>query len=370
MKAALAAVALALVAAAPAHGADARLTRIGTFHSPVHVASPPEDASRIFVVERAGRVRLVLDGRVQRRPFLDIRRDVRASFEQGLLSIAFAPDYARSGRFYVHYSDRGGDIRVREFRRSTEQLARRSSGRTVLRIEHSRHPNHYGGQLQFGPDGLLYISTGDGGGAGNPLRTAQNRQSLLGKILRIDPRRRGRRPYTTPRTNPFRGRSGRPEVYAYGLRNPWRFSFDRARGDIVIGDVGQNRFEEIDFERRGGARGANFGWNVFEGRSRFRAGSAPGHEPPVLQRSHAAGWCSIIAGHVVRDPRLPALAGRFLYGDFCRAEISSVLLGSRGARSDRGTGLRVDAPSSFGEDAAGRVYVASLRGPVHRLDPR
>ena len=342
---------------------------MGRFASPVHVAAAPGDPRRLFIVERRGRVRVVRDGTKLRRPFLDISQLVLSGDEQGLLSIAFAPDYPTSRRFYVYFSDRRGDIRVREYRRlsASADRADRSSGRTLLRIPHRRFPNHYGGQLQFGPDGLLYIATGDGGGAGNPLRTAQRTSSLLGKILRIDPRRRRRRPYAIPRTNPFRRPGARREVYAYGLRNPWRFSFDRETGDLAIADVGQYEVEEVNFVRRGGGRGANFGWNVFEGTRRYRRGSAPGHDPPVLVKRSAAGWCSIIGGYVVRDPDLPSLRGRYVYGDFCREELRSVRLRPGGADDDRGTGLRVPSLSSFGEDGAGRVYAASLEGPVYRL---
>jgi glucose/arabinose dehydrogenase len=369
-----AALVLAAAVAAPESAAaapDARLARVGTFRSPVFVTAPPGDERRLLVVERSGRIRVVRDGRPLRRPFLDIRRSVLSSYEQGLLSLAFAPDYATSGRFYVYFSNRSGDIRLREYGRSaaSEDQADPGSGRTVLAIPHRRYANHYGGQLQFGPDGLLYVSTGDGGGSGNPLGTAQRRSSLLGKILRIDPRRRGSRPYSVPGSNPFHGGGARREVYAYGLRNPWRFSFDRETGAIAIGDVGQDHVEEIDFAPRGGAGGANFGWNRFEGRRRFRGGGAPGHRPPVLEKSHAAGWCSIIGGYVVRDPQLPALAGRYVYGDFCRSELRSVELRPAGAGGDRGSGVRVPGLSSFGEDALGRVYAASLEGPVYRLEP-
>jgi hypothetical protein len=234
--------------------------------------------------------------------------------------------------------------------------------------------NHNGGLLLFGPDGRLYIGTGDGGGAGDrhgSIGNAQDLSSPLGKILRIDPRRSGSRPYTVPASNPFVGRSGaRPEVYSYGLRNPWRFSFDRRTGDLAIGDVGQGAWEEISFVRRGDGRGANFGWRPFEGNARFAEGErAPGHVRPVITLSHGDGNCSVTGGVVVRDRRVP-IRGRYVFGDFCKGEILSAKLRRPRARGLRRTGLQVDGLSSFGEDARGRVHVVSLNGPVFRLARR
>jgi glucose/arabinose dehydrogenase len=349
-----------------------RLQRIGSFESPVYVTSPPGDRTRRFVVEQEGRVMVVRHGRAQ--PFLDIRDQVTAGGEQGLLSIAFAPDYADSGRFYAYYTDRSGDQRIVELRRRDADHADAGSERLVLRMADSES-NHNGGLLLFGPDGLLYVGTGDGGGGGDRhgrRGNAQNLGSLLGKILRIDPRAGGGRPYQVPASNPFTGRSGaRGEIYAYGLRNPWRFSFDRRTGDLAIGDVGQNEFEEIDFVRRGEGRGANFGWRPFEGRSRYTPGeSAPGHVRPVIVRSHSDGNCSITGGVVVRDRRLAGLRGRYVFGDFCKGRIQSARLSAGRARGVRRTSLRVSSLSSFGEDAQGRVYAVSLNGPVYRLVPR
>jgi glucose/arabinose dehydrogenase len=252
-----------------------REVRVGSFKVPVYVTAPPGDPSRVMVVERGGRIRVVKDGVVLPRPFLDIRRHVRSANEQGLLSMAFAPDYSHSGLFYVYFTDRAGDQRVVEFRRRGADRAAAGSARLVLRMADDNR-DHNGGQLAFGPDHLLYIGTGDGGGVGDPhgaRGNAQNLRSLLGKILRIDPRARRGRAYSVPAQNPFRGRRGaRGEIYAYGLRNPWRFSFDRLTGDLAIGDVGQARWEEIDFARRGRARGANFGWRAFEGARATRPG--------------------------------------------------------------------------------------------------
>lgn len=349
-----------------------RLVRIGSFDSPTYVTAPPGDRRRVFVVEQPGTIRVVRDGRVVRRPFLDIRRDVSAGGERGLLSMAFAPDYARSRRFYVYFTDNSGHTRVQELRRS-RRSADRADRRTRRQVLFQRQPfaNHNGGQLQFGPDGLLYIGLGDGGGSGDPQGNGQDLGTFLGKILRIDPRRSGRRAYTVPSTNPFVDRRGaRPEIYAYGLRNPWRFSFDRSTGDLTIADVGENEVEEVNFLREGRGRGANFGWNVFEGRRRFSDGEAPGHVPPVLQQFHSQGNCSITGGYVVRDRSLGSLLGRYVYGDFCRARVRSVRLRSGRASGDRSTGLKVSSLSSFGEDARGRVYAASLEGPVYRLAAR
>jgi glucose/arabinose dehydrogenase len=351
-----------------------RLQSIGRFRSPVYVTAPPGDRRRLFVVEQAGRIMVLVGGRKRSTPFLDIRGQVTSGGEQGLLSVAFAPDYASSGRFYVYFTDRAGDQRVVEYQRASATRADAGSARLVLRMNDSEG-NHNGGLLLFGPDRHLYIGTGDGGGAGDEhgaRGNAQNLGALLGKILRIDPAQAGRAPYTIPGDNPFRGRSGaRGEVYSYGLRNPWRFSFDRRTGDLAIGDVGQDAVEEIDFVRRGKGRGANFGWRPFEGRSRYRSGeSAPGHVLPVIARTHGAGWCSITGGVVVRDRSLAGLRGRYLFGDICKPRIYSAKLSAGRATSVRRTSLRVSSVSSFGEDARGRVYAVSLNGPVYRLVPR
>ncbi len=360
------------VAAAPARegvsaaAAPAKLVRVGDFHRPIFVTAPPGDPERAFVVERAGRIRIVRDGEVLSRDFLDIHGDVSRGGERGLLSMAFDADYAKNRRFYVYYSNRHGDIRLREFRASASNpnVADPRSGRTLLSIRHPKL-NHYGGQLQTGPDGYLYVSTGDGGCCGNPYHSAQNVRDLRGKILRIDPVGGGR--YRIPRGNPYKRRR---EVFAYGLRNPWRFSFDRANGAFVLGEVGQDKFEEVDYRRRGRLRGSNFGWSVFEGNSRYSPGSARRHVRPVLTRTHRSGWCAIVGGYVMRDPRIPQLRGRYLYGDLCKREIRSVALGSGRARGDAGTGMTVNPLVSFGEDGLGRVYAVSLLGPVYRVDPR
>jgi len=350
-----------------------RLAPVGRFEQPVYVAGAPGDAKRVFVVEQSGRIRVVRDRRTLARPFLDLSQEVSLGSERGLLSMAFAPDYQRSGKFYVYFTDRQGDIRVQELRRSRSSADRadRRTRRQLLRVEHSAFDNHNGGQLQFGPDRMLYVGLGDGGGGGDPRGNGQNLGTLPGKLLRIDPRPEGTKPYRIPAGNPFVGRSGaRDEVYSYGLRNPFRFSFDRRTGDLVIGDVGQDRVEEIDFVRRGRGAGANFGWNAFEGSARFAPGTAPGHIPPVIERPHSEGNCAIIGGYVVRDRALRGLFGRYVYGDFCLGRVRSALLDARAARGDRALPLRVPELSSFGEDSRGRVYATSLSGRVYRLAPR
>jgi glucose/arabinose dehydrogenase len=363
------AVAAAVLAGSSAEARAISLVRVGSFSAPVEVAAPAGERNRVFVAEQEGRIRILKGRRKLARPFLDIRSDVAAGGERGLLSVGFSPDYARDGRFYVYYTARDGDIRVEELRRSANpDRADRSSRRALLTIEHSRFPNHNGGHLEFGPDGLLYISVGDGGGAGDTLRSGQDLGTLLGKILRIDPRAAAGRPYGVPPSNPFVGRSdARPEVYAYGLRNPFRFSFDRATGDLAIGDVGQAQVEEVDFVRRGRGRGANFGWNRFEGTRRFSSGSAPGHVPPVLQLLHANGACSVIGGYVVRDRSLRGLYGRYVYGDHCLRRLRSARLRPGRASEKRVLGLSVRDLSSFGLDGRGRLYAVSLAGPVYRF---
>ena len=356
--------------ATPAARPGLRLQRVGTFEDPVYVTAPRGDRRRIFVVEQGGRVRVVRDGRKVDRPFLDVSDRIASGGERGLLSLAFAPDYASSGRFYVYYTAPDGDIRIVEYRRASAERADHGSARLVLSVSHPAS-NHNGGLLLFGPDGLLYTGLGDGGGGGDlhgSRGNGQNLGTLLGKILRFDPRREGSRAYGVPSSNPFAGRSGaRPEVYAYGLRNPWRFAFT-PRGHLVVADVGQGEVEEVSIIRRAGA---NLGWRVWEGRSRYTSGeAAPGHVPPVIQRFHSDGNCSITGGVVVRDPVLSALRGRYVFGDFCRGRIESARLSNGRARDVRETRLEVDALSSFGEDARRRVYVTSLNGPVYRLVPR
>ena len=333
------------------------------------------------MVERRGviRVRNLSGGATG--ALLDIRSIVRgapdsdAGNEQGLLSLAFAPDYASSRYFYVLFTNRDGDVEIDEFQRSLADPARADpeSRRTVLTIPHRFAQNHNGGQLNFGPGGLLFASIGDGGRQDPPGEQARNLDVLLGKLLRIDPRPHAGQAYRVPPSNPFVGRPGRDEIYAYGLRNPFRFSFDGGR--LAIGDVGQRSFEEVDFLRAGDALGANFGWPQYEGFEPFDE-SRPGPDPPTFPAhtyAHDPG-CSVIGGYVIRDPSLTGLVGRYLYTDFCSGELRTFLprLNEQGEfRSfrDRTVGLTLIQPTTFGVDAAGRIYVAELSGEVSRLEP-
>jgi glucose/arabinose dehydrogenase len=350
-----------------------RLAEIGSFEAPLFVAQPPGERRDLYVVELGGRVILIDDGDVSPEPFLDISNEVTAVGEQGLLSIAFAPDYQSSGRFYVHFTDLEGDARIQEFRRSESdpRVADPETRRQLFAIDDS-YPNHNGGLLLFGPDDKLYIGLGDGGAPADAERNGQDLGTLFGKILRIDPLPSGDRPYGIPRSNPFAGQEGaRPEIYAYGLRNPWRFSFDRLGGALSIGDVGQDVFEEVDLVAGSQAAGANFGWSAFEGEEPFNSDQeAPGHVPPVLTYPPEGSNCAVTGGYVVRDEALRSLYGRYLYADFCAGELRSFTARpGEEAEDDRALGLQVPQLSSFAEDRRGRIYVTSLDGPVYRLAP-
>ena len=362
-------VSLLLVAiVAPSADGRTKKRRIGNFSEPVYVAGAPGYRKLIFVVERRGTVRVMKRGHKLRHPFLDIRSLVDNGFlEQGLLSIAFPPDYKRSKRFYVFFTDNQGDLRIEEYRRRSATRARRGSRRLLLEIRHRINDNHDGGQLQF-LGHLLYISTGDGGSGGDPPNNAQNKDSLLGKILRIDPRNPpGQAAYSVPADNPFVGRAGRDEVFSYGLRNPYRFSFRRGHGGpfIVIGDVGQDQFEEIDYARVGAARGANFGWDAFEGFSQYTGANSGTPDPggttkPILAYGRNRG-CSVIGGYV--------LGRRYFYSDFCDGQVRTLVPKPGGARHDKPVGVQVDSPSSFGLDSRHRLYLCSVEGPVYRILP-
>ncbi|HEV7460648.1 MAG TPA: PQQ-dependent sugar dehydrogenase [Solirubrobacteraceae bacterium] len=388
------AIVAAALAVAPAHAdvtaaGSLRLAPIGSFNSPTYVTGPPGDPSRVVVVQKGGTIRMVRSGVTLPAPFLSVA-GVHDAGEQGLLSLAFAPDYATSGRLYVYSNDATScdssgancDVRIDEYRSGGAGADAVDPGtrRLVLRIDHKEFQNHDGGQLQFGPDGFLYIGVGDGGGGGDSAHgNGQNRDVLLGKILRIDPRASGPAPYTSPSSNPFVGPTiGADQVWAYGLRNPWRFSFDRLTGDLVIGDVGESRHEEIDFQAAGFGGGANYGWNLYEGFERTGSG---GPQPtdyvrPVFTYDHVGGNCAITGGYVARDTALPELAGRYVYADGCAGVMHSLVLGSGRASNDGPVGdpangaaapLTVSQLDSFGEDAACRLYVVSISGPVYRL---
>jgi glucose/arabinose dehydrogenase len=348
------------------------LEKLGDFQAPLFVAQPPGEDEDLYVVQQGGQlIRLEPDGSTS--VFLDIAGEITAGGEQGLLSVAFAPDFQRSGLFYVDYTDTAGDTRVVEYRTGADGSADPSSRRELLRIDQP-FANHNGGLLLFGPDDKLYIGTGDGGSAGDPDRNGQDLSTLLGKILRIDPRPSGPSgppgdlPYAVPADNPFVSSSdARGEIWAYGLRNPWRFSFDAGRGWLAIGDVGQDSLEEIDLVADGS--GANFGWSAFEGDERFNDDQqAPDAVAPALTYPREGDNCSVTGGYVVRDRDLPSLFGRYLYGDFCAGELRS-FSAEPGARAsdDRALGVSVESLSSFGTDNDGAIYATSLSGPVYRL---
>jgi glucose/arabinose dehydrogenase len=387
----LVAVAFAGAGAVPA-GAQVSLLQVGSFAQPTYATAPPGDVDRLFVVQKGGRIALVKGGVTT--TFLDLTSKVKSSGnEQGLLSMAFAADYATSGTFYVYYTappasgSTGSDLTVEAYQRADADRGDPASARLVLSIPHRMFDNHNGGQLQVGPDGLLWIGTGDGGNGNDSLGNAQKtdpswndaaagHDARLGKLLRVDPRPGPTRPgcdghCTIPAGNPG---FAQPEIWAYGLRNPWRYSFDRVTGDLVIGDVGQETWEEVDVAPAPGlGGGANYGWNTYEGLhprgSTTPAGSPPGITMPVLEKAHAApdGFASIAGGYVVRDPALPDLLGRYLYADTYLGDIRAVTLGPGGATEDAATGLHVSTLASFGQDACGRIYAVSLDGPVYRL---
>ena len=357
----------------PGDGKDGvKLTEIGSFSKPVYVTQPPGQHDDLFVVEQEGTIKAIHDGKTLAKPFLDLSDKVDTSdVERGMLSMAFSPDYAKSGLFYVFYTGAGGDNHIAEFHRSGDDplVADPGSERNVMTIEHSEYGNHNGGLLLFGPDGDLYIGVGDGGGGGDQDRRAQDLSTPLGKILRIDPTAQGGKPYGIPKDNPFAGQSGaRPEIFELGLRNPWRFSFDR-NGAMLIGDVGQDRFEEVDYLPRSAQGGANLGWSAYEGPARFNEDQqAPRAIKPVHFYGREGG-CSITGGYVVRDPALPSLYGRYLYGDYCLGELHSFTPATGKVTDDRPLGETVSGLSSFGVDDAGHVYATSLEGPVYRIDP-
>jgi glucose/arabinose dehydrogenase len=373
--AAFAVCAVILCAAAPTHAAPAAsVVSLGNFDNPLYIAVAPGQPKLLFVVEQPGRIRVLRNERKLGQPFLDISGLVNFDGERGLLSVAFAPDYDSSGRFYVAFNNHTGDIELDEFKRSADSATRadRSSRRRVLTIRHRGASNHNGGQLQFGPrDGLLYMSTGDGGNLTPPGDPARNLHSLLGKILRINPLPSGKRAYTIPSSNPFIDRDARKEIYAYGLRNPWRFSFDDTR--LIIADVGQSTEEEVNFLATKNVAGVNFGWPQYEGNDVFD-NSRPGPDPatfPMFTYDHDKGACAIIGGYVMHDPNLPALEGRYIYGDLCTGDVRTFVphVGSQKATRDRTTGIVLPSLSGFGQGFDGVIYLAQISGEVWRLAP-
>jgi glucose/arabinose dehydrogenase len=318
------------------------------FEQPVYVAQPKSEPGRLYVVERPGRILTLAGGK--RRTFLDIRSRVESGYtEQGLLSVAFHPGYARNHLFYVYYTNKTGDIEIDSLR-SRAGRAVLSTRKRLLVINHRANDNHDGGQLQFGPDGRLYAGTGDGGSGGDPPDNSQNLSRRLGKLLRLN--------------------RGRWQIYAYGLRNPWRFTFDRANGDLYIGDVGQGSWEEIDYRPHGANGLVNYGWSAYEGLSSYnpsRLNRAGTLVKPVQVFSHAGGNCSVTGGYVYRGSAVPAEKGRYFYGDYCTGILWSLRIsGGRAVDNRRETGV-IPQLSSFGQAANGELYAVSLEGKLYRL---
>ena len=357
--------------------ASARLVKVADVSVPVAMAVRSGDDS-IYVAEKSGRVRRVPRGQTSNpgategTAVLDLSGDVSSGSEQGLLGLTFSPD---GGRLYVNYTDRAGDTRVVEYR-FADGRADTGSRRELLFVDQP-FANHNGGQVSFGPDGKLYIGLGDGGSGNDPQNRAQNLGDLLGKLLRIDPAPSGDLPYTIPSDNPFVGRSGaRGEIWMYGLRNPWRFSWDRRTGDLWIGDVGQNAIEEVDFLAGAAPAGTNFGWPLLEGSRRNKGSNPDGAVLPLFEYGHDEG-CSVTGGHVYRGSKVAALRGIYVYGDACSGRVWG-LVQSGGQQTGQGE-IQLDgadqaggqsglAVASFGEDAAGELYLLNLGGGLFRFE--
>ena len=335
---------------------------------PLDLASPAGD-QRLFILEQPGVIRIVQEGNLLPDPFLDIQSKIRSTgSEQGLLGIAFHPDYASNGFFYLNYTDTQGDSVIARYTVSAQDANRgdANSEQILLRVDQP-YANHNGGGMAFGPDGYLYIALGDGGSANDPQGNAQSLDTHLGKLLRIDIN--GGDPYAVPADNPFASGGGVPEIWAYGLRNPWRFSFDRATGDLYIADVGQNAWEEIDFLPAGSPGGANFGWDYLEGSHPYE-GTPPADAQltgPIYEYQHGLG-CSVTGGYVYRGQQLPEFSGIYLFSDYCSGRVWGLLRGEDGAWQGQelfSTGMNI---SSFGEDAQGEIYlIDQASGTVYRL---
>ena len=351
-------------------------TVVGGFNGPVDVVNAGDGSDRLFVIEQLGRIRIVKGGELIKKPLLDISGRVGAGGERGLLGMAFAPDFPTDPRLFVNYTNHGGNTVISSFTvpSGTPDQADPASERVLLRYDQP-FPNHNGGGLAFGPDGDLYIAVGDGGSGGDPMRNGQNRNTLLGKLLRIRPGATDGSdpPYTIPADAPFVGGGGRPEIRAFGLRNPWRFSFDRATGDLWIGDVGQGTWEEVDLIRAGAPANVapDFGWNIMEGSHCFGAQTCKraGLTLPVAEYDHRDRSCAIIGGYVGRDPAEPTLDGGYFYGDACTGNIWVL-----DAKRPSGSKPRLlihsrRSISSFGEDEAGRLYLTDLNaGELVRIE--
>lgn len=351
----------------PGEGATVALVAQG-LDFPVYLTAPAND-SRLFVVEKRGTIRIIEGGSLLAEPFLDIRGQVSGGSEQGLLSLAFHPDYVDNGRFFVDFTDPGGTTRVVEYHVSGDpNRADAASATTILSVQQP-FGNHNAGQILFGPDRMLYIPLGDGGSAGDPQENGQDLGSLLGALLRIDID--SGQPFAIPADNPFVGQVGaRDEIWAYGLRNPWRVSFDRQTGDLYIADVGQSRVEEVNAVT-GTGRGLNYGWNTMEGRSCFSPSNSCDQEGltlPVAEYDHGDG-CSVTGGYVYRGQAIPDMRGTYFYSDFCRGFVRSFRLVGGSAVDERSwpslaPGGQV---TSFGEDAAGELYILTSAGGVYQV---
>jgi glucose/arabinose dehydrogenase len=319
----------------------------------------PDGSGRLFIIEKAGRIRILQDRQLLGQPFLDITDRVGSSGnEQGFLGLAFHPQYAQNGRFFVNYTDKNGNTVIARFQVSGDpNLADPNTEVKLLGIDQP-FANHNGGVLAFGPDGYLYAGLGDGGSAGDPFGNAQKKDVLLGKILRIDVD--SAEPYAVPADNPFGN-----EVWAYGLRNPWRLSFDKKTGDIYIGDVGQGSWEEIDFLQAGSPGGTNFGWNLREGAHDYKGGAAPDSTDPVAEYSHQEGGCSVTGGYIYRGS-MPEWNGIYLYGDYCTGLIWGLIRSNDGWQKQQLFDMAVSI-TSFGQDEAGEIYLLSDGGTVYRL---
>jgi glucose/arabinose dehydrogenase len=331
--------------------------------SPVALAWRPHD-TRMYVAEQPGRVRIVdTDGTLLPTPVLTLT-SLSHSNEEGLLGIVFSLD---GTTLYVDYTDPGNNTHVDAYTMKGD-VADPTTRRQILVVEQPAN-NHKGGELTIGPDGLLYIGLGDGGFEGDPARNGQKLSTLLSKILRIDPNPSGSAPYTIPSDNPFVGRAGaRPETWMWGLRNPWRFSFDRATGDLWIGDVGQNKYEEIDYAPAG-QKGINWGWSVREGFHPYNRGSAPGARDPLFELAHSDGFCAVIGGYVYRGRAIPALDGVYLYGDDCNSQIGAAVQHNGALVARANLGVSVNQTTTFGQDASGELYVVSRSGTVYKFVP-
>jgi glucose/arabinose dehydrogenase len=346
------------------------LTKMADLEEPVFVATRPGDPATTYIAQRGGQLRAYRDGALVAEPVLDIRNMISSGGERGFLGFAFSPDGAY---LYVNYTDTNGDTNVDEYAVGADASVDAASRRRVL-FQDQPYPNHNGGEVIFGPDGYLYIGLGDGGSGGDPHRNAMNLGTWLGKILRIDPRPTGDQPYTVPADNPVVGQGGaKPEIWSYGLRNPWRFSFDAATNDLWIADVGQGTIEEVDRSPAadGSGKGVNFGWSAFEGRSRYNDDQpTEGAVPPLFQYTHDGGNCSITGGYVYRGAAVPALQGAYLFSDYCAGQVRALAVGPEGELSASVVlSGEPGSVSSFGA-GHGELYVCSLGGgAVYRIDP-